>query len=277
MLNKKTSVKISRKLILLIVLFVMIVIISILVIPKLNKNTSNDFYSELKAKGFKDLGESFICDDIKNNDLMMTTRKYSIIAIKGQVYNISFNTKYQNGQNCEKRDFKTKVVSHLDNYVVGENGKYYSIYENLAEREDIKYSYDTKDIVQKADKYILKKDGNIYYEKDSKDKKIEDVKYSAKSLDGKIQSMSIVNSDYAEYDERKIVVMTTKAIYHSYDDNEEKCRLYADVKCNYQLVKDEFLSKHRKKILYIDDTILITKDGKVIYIADNYFDERRAQ
>ena len=37
----------------------------------------------------------------------MTTRKYSIIAIKGQVYNISFSTKYENGQNCEKRDFET--------------------------------------------------------------------------------------------------------------------------------------------------------------------------
>ena len=257
-----------RKIIIIVVAFILFDIVLFKLIS-LQLNNNDSFLEELKDKGFSDLNEKFVCDAIKrNSDLIMSTREYSVIAIDGEVYNISFNTKFENDQNCEKRGFETKITSHLDNIVIGENGKYYSVYENLLEKNDVKFNYDVKDVVQKVDNYILKKDGNIYYQQKSNGKL--KLKYKASSLKGKIQNMGLINSDYSETDERKIIVVTNKAIYYSYSENEEKCRKYDNIECNYELKKDKFLSKYRNKILYIDDAIIITKTGKVLY-TNNYF------
>ena len=254
-------------------LFIMIAVMIILLVIGcfvfIFKTKPNNFSNQLNEKGFSYVNESFICDAIKKKShVMMSTRKYSIIAINGEVYDMSFTTKYTDDQNCEKRDFPTKVVAHIDNVVVGEDKKFYNIYDNLSVNESIKYPYDISDIVLKVDRYILKKDGNIYYQ--DSDDKIGKVKYKASSLDGKIQSISLIGSDYEKEDEKKIVVMTDKAVYYSYSENEEECRIYANTKCNYTLKKDKFLSKNRKNIFYVDDTVIITKEGKVYYTND-YF------
>ena len=255
--------------------FAIIVIFAIIILSVvlfLTCSNNQSFYNRLEKMGFRDLGEQFICNDIESNsNLLMSTRKYSFIAIEGEVYNIAFDRLFDNNQNCEKRDFETKLVSHIDDVVVGENAKFYSVYEDLLLREDITFDYDTKDIIQKSFQFLLKKDGNIYYQENEEGSNFK-IKYKKDDFEGKIQSIGLINSDYTENEERKIIVITDKAIYYTKADNKEKCKQFADIKCNYKMVKDDFLSKNIKKILYLDDSILITKDGKVLY-TNNYFDK----
>ena len=183
--------KMSKKYIFLVALIVLLLVIFCLSIYDNNQS----FYNKLKKQGFSDLGEHFICNDIKSSsNLLMSTRKYSFIAIDGEVYNIAFDRVFDNNQNCEKRDFETKLVSHVDDVVIGENKKYYSIYEDLLLKEDITFDYDTKDIIQKTYQFVLKKDGNIYYQENQEDTNFK-IKYKKEDFNGKIQSISIINSD----------------------------------------------------------------------------------
>ena len=253
---------------------VAIVLIIIAIIVYITSNSKSAFQSQLKKMGFTRLeNEGFICDAIKKDSkLMMTTRKYSFIAINGEVYDISFNSLEKGKQNCEKKKFDTKIKSHIDNIVVGEDGKYYAIYDNLAEKEDVSFSIGIEDIVQKSYQFILKKDGNIYFQENPDDQKVV-LKYKKSDVKGNIQSFSVINSDYVENEERKIVIMTDKAIYYTRATNKKECKNYADIKCEYQLVKDKILSRFRKYILYVDDTAIITKDGQVLYVND-YFDKK---
>lgn len=261
--DKKKKYFIVFKRLLAIVVFILL----ILGIIAFVKSKSVDFLQEVKENGFTDLDEHFICSAIKKDSyLMMSTRKYSFISINGEVYNISFTSTYGEKENCEKRNFPVKIKSHIDDIVVGEDNKYYSVYENLLLKEDVTFSYDIKDIVQKVDNYILKKDGNIYYLKGGK----LILKYKGSSFKGKIQNISLINSDYSEEDEKKIIILTDKAVYYSYSDNEKNCRKYANEKCNYVMRQDKLFSKYRNKLLYIDDTIVITIDGKVLY-TNHYF------
>ena len=267
----KKNTKSKSKIIVLCGLVVLIIlgVVALLLLPK--GNNSKGFYQELKKLKFKDLKESFICSDLKKSkNSLMATRKYSIIAINGEVYDIAFNRKFENGENCQKRGFDTKITSYIDNVVVGQNNKFYSVYENLAEKE-MSFDYDIKDIIQKSYQFILKKDGNIYFQENPTDTTFK-VKYKKSDFSGKINSIGIINSDYTENEERKIVVLTDKAVYYTKATNKEKCKEFADVKCDYVLIKDKLLTKNRKHILYVDDTILITKDGKVLYTG-NYFDQ----
>lgn len=250
-----------------------IVILIILILALTRQENSKSFTNELLKLGFKDSPEQFICEDIKKeSNLMMSTRKYSFIAIDGEVYNISFSKKFSNEQNCEKRNFETKVTSHIDNIVVGEDKKYYSVYEDLIPKEDLEFQYNIEDIVEKGYQFVLKKDGNIYYQENKEDTDFT-LKYKKEDVEGNIQRFGIINSDYTENEERKIVVMTDKAIYYTKANNKEKCKKFADVKCDYELIKDKILSKYRKYILYVDDTILITTEGKVMY-TNSYFDNK---
>ena len=256
--KRKTSLSIV---IILTIVFIFIIIVIRVLFPFKNKQ-DDDFFQIVKEKGFTDLNEHFVCDAIKNNStLIMSTRKYSFIAIDGDVYNISFSSSFNENQNCEKRDFTTKLKSHIDDIVIGEDNKYYSVYDNLSLNEKTSLSFETKDVLQKVDRYILKKDGNVY----KIDGKKLLLKYKKSSFEGKIQSISLINLDYDGEDEKKIIVLTDKAIYYSYSENEKECRKYANKKCSYIMKKDDFLSKYRNIILYVDDTILITKEGKVLY------------
>ena len=255
-----------------ILIFIFLIVLILIILFLTHYSNRNSFYNKLKEIGFRDLGEQFICNDIESsNNLLMSTRKYSFIAVNGEVYNIAFDRVFDNNQNCEKREFETKLVSHVDDVVIGENQKYYSIYEDLLLKEDLTFDYDTKDIIQKTYQFVLKKDGNIYYQENEEDSNFK-IKYKKEDFNGKIQSISVINSDYTENEERKIVVMTDKAIYYTKASNKEKCKKFADVKCDYEMIKDELLSKNIKKILYLDDSILITKDGNILY-TNNYFDK----
>ncbi|MBQ6135683.1 MAG: hypothetical protein IJI60_05145 [Bacilli bacterium] len=257
-----------------IIIAIVVILILIAIIVYILSNSKGAFESQLKKMGFTSLeNEGFICDAIKKDSkLMMSTRKYSFIAINGEVYDITFNKQENNKQNCEKRDFSTKIKSYIDNIVVGEDGKYYAVYDNLAQKEDVSFNFGIDDVVQKNYQFFLKKDGNIYFQENPEDENIV-LKYKKQDVKGTIQSFSIINSDYTENEERKIVILTDKAVYYTRATNKEKCKNYADVKCDYQLVKDKALSKFRKYILYVDDTAIITKDGKVLYVND-YFDKK---
>ena len=264
--NQEKSDRKILYLTLLIIGIIFLILLFVLIFVFFFPKKSNSFSKKLEKKGFTESKEQFICKSINDDSkLIMTTRKYSLIVINGEVYDINFKTPYENGENCMNRDFSTKLTSHIDNILVGEDNKYYIVYDNLSVKEE-EFSYDIKDIVMKADKYILKKDGNIYYLEGNK----MVLKYKKSDFIGEIQSISVMNSDYREDEERKIIVITDDAIYYSYSENAEKCRIYADVKCNYNMKEDNFLSKYRKEILYVDDTILITKQGKILY-TNNYF------
>ena len=121
----------------------------------------------------------------------------------------------------------------------------------------------------KGSYYVLLDNGNIYnyiikredynspYSIVSKD-----IVYDANLYEGKI-----LDFNYDTANQNKIYIRTSNEIYRMLAKNADKCNKYADIECNYKMMKDEVLTKYylNNKILYFGSDILITSYGKVFY------------
>jgi len=61
-------------------------------------------------------------------------------------------------------------------------------------------------------------------------------------------------------------VLTDKG-YYRYLLVDEDCEKYIDIECEYKLMKDEELTKFKDYILYRDELVLITKNGRVYWYS----------
>lgn len=60
-------------------------------------------------------------------------------------------------------------------------------------------------------------------------------------------------------------VRTNKGYYKPTVINEKECSEYKDIKCVYQLLYDEEISKEINNIVFINNIMIITKDGDIYY------------
>ena len=229
------------------------------------------------------------CSALNNIKLIFNSSIF--LTNDGKVYKIG---NYSDGTNCKliSDNFVIKSIWNTE-YLIDENNKVYDIdYNDLVikltgininsgyfsiinkNKDIIKYhcslNVDIGDIC-----YYLKDDGKLY----TADKKYKNnISYLDNITDNMFDSHDekIVDFDgYPAYDsqfERNVLwIRTDKSFYVSKMSNDSTCMKYEDVKCSYELVKDEYLSSIIDDVAYIqywnygetDYCITyVSKDGK---------------
>ena len=273
-----------KKSLLIIVLFV-----SILFLTGCNGTVTR----ELRKDGFNVMQGNITCNDLvpkkenlKANEEIMYMNENMAISKDGDIYEISLGQKYANNQNCKKVNISFKVDAYLDSSIVkGQDGKiYYTIsdssvnnYKEVNVNDDsyAKYkilfeSSDVKKIITVDESagsyYVLLDDGNVYnyiinrndYNEPYK-LKYKKIVYDSNDFDGKI-----IDFNYDGSIMEKIYIKTKNTIYRMTAINSKKCNNYADVDCEYEMLKDKVLTKYyNNKILYYGENILVTTYGRI--------------
>ncbi len=248
---------------------------------------------DIRHGGFT-LGGEFQCDVLvpdNEDDTTYEKIKYYrdgyVITENGDIYEISSDKKFSNGDYCKKAKIDFKVDTVFDNIAKGNDGKYYYLtaqnnakaYTTVEDTDNSLALYkllldDTNNLkVQKVDNntgsyYILKKDGNVYNyiitkENSNSQYKIvsSDIAFDKSNLSGNI-------IDFAYYGENlNTFVKTEDSVYRMRAKNRDECEKYADVTCKYEMKEDELFKTHKDKILTYNGGTLITTYGKMFTVA----------
>lgn len=269
---------------------VLLIVVLTFMLTGCNGNVTRD----IRHAGFTLSTNELICKDLipekesgvdyvkkisfMNNDFAITE--------DGEIYEMSMSQKYSSEENCRRAEFDKNVVAMKDeNIIKADDGKFYytptnnnataytevSVNDNSYAIYKLLLSDETVKKVITVDQnsgsyYVLLDDGNIY------NYIITRTDYNSPYV---LQSKEIVyykadyNDDIIDFSynttSKSIVYLKTKSeIYRLQATNQEECSKYVDVECNYELKKDEVLTKYYKdKILYYGPSILITTYGKI--------------
>ena len=104
-----------------------------------------------------------------------------------------------------------------------------------------------------------------------KNEKIIDFYYSSDAHANKCIGETYYEGEITNDMDEKYI-LTDKSYYRPLLVNEEECKKYADVECIYEWQKDEELSKFSNDILYRNDFVLITRNGRVYYNSNYMVD-----
>ena len=210
--------------------------------------------------------------------------KYSFdnyfITNDNDLYVLNINQLYSNNENCKKINNDEKIIKLMsarekaNNYykyfVLDDKGNIYNINNNeLTLYTDIKNeNYDVPvfetfqddNIVSQYLYFALKKDGNLYWYEEIFQRQDKNKLVLLKKYDNEIileYSLINIQQGYIGY------IKTDKAFYTTKAINQEQCEKYADVECQYEIVKNEKLTDIYDDIsIYRLDSTYITKDGK---------------
>ena len=256
--------------------------ISVLLCTACNGTITRD----IRHDGFT-VSTKFICDDFypKNNkDTGYKRVKYltenNIVDTDGHIYEISLNQVYSNKMNCKRANTDITVKAIFDNNIVkGTDNKYYYLVSgnyNLIKEED--KSFELYNLLLKEDSivkvmtidsnqgiyYVLKNDGYIYSYIIGKADYNNPLRIINRSIvyDKYDYKSRIIDFNY-EGDSTSTYLKTENNVYRMKITNEE-CKKYADVICNYSMLKDEVLEKYENRIIAFNGRVLIT-DYKQIF------------
>ncbi|MBQ2639526.1 MAG: hypothetical protein IJF92_02055 [Bacilli bacterium] len=246
---------------------------------------------ELRESGFNLGTDNLVCTDLipkKEGEVVSEKIRYIndnlAITDSGKIYELSYDQKFSNNENCRKVNTSFKVSAIMNDDVVrGEDNKFYYLssdsgtnaYSEITVNDD---SYEIYNLVLSSSEvkkvstvdeskgiyYVLLTDGNVY--KYVVDRSNYDSPYTivSKTIAYNEDSYGkIIDFNYDSSNKDKTYVKTDDVIYRMQVTNKDKCDKYADVECKYKFMKDEVLTKYYKtKILYYGPTILITTYGR---------------
>lgn len=234
------------------------------------------------CKNFKD--DIFMEGYIKNDEVKVKTTCRALknvlvykndyfITNDGTIYLLSNKKFSETNENCKKYDtnFKPAKILNFSGvdviFIVSTNNKIYEItnvYDNeikFREKEyndipdylfndDVKYAYTgayiaVSDIIM--DFLVLKNDGKLYR---------VNIERTYTSEEGFYRYNIINNELFKDFGEEKIqrfdtsYILTDKNVYIKSITNKE-CLEYADIKCNYDFVKNDYLRQYMNSLVYV--------------------------
>lgn len=233
------------------------------------------------------------CPEITENSFMSGSD--SIFITGNNIYRYNVNKLFSNDKNCKligKID-KTNPIAVSRENAVDETGTFYNDFwqKQKDENYDGNYQKDTlhygwKEYMKKfnINKKLISAEDNLY--RKSHVPSYEIITYT----NGELFLYNIEHSYDVEYKTYKVntdslndekiiklygsIIKTNKAFYTLSSNviNKEKCSKYADIKCDYEynLKKDEILTKYYNEILNITNQYFITTDYKLIDVGDYY-------
>ena len=244
---------------------------------------------DIRHAGFSVSTDEFTCSNLLADNPNEAKEKilYSngsyLITVQRNLYELSLSQPYSNEENCKKISFQTNIIAYMDGTILkGEDNKFYyapgttsttpltevttndsnyQLYTLLLGPEQVKkvITVDSNNGIY----YVLEEDNTVYQYTITRQNYTSPYTIESKTpvYDQKDYG-KIIDFNYAG-ESTKTYLKTKDEIYRMQITNEDECKKYADVECNYQLKKDETLTKYyNDKILYFGPTLLITTYGK---------------
>lgn len=229
------------------------------------------------------------CDKFDVNNVKIFTNSFFVLK-NNDIYaiNNNYNKTYSNGQQCKKVDLNFEidsVYSFSDCFIIN-NSKQYRITSNGNVKKSDEKKFEILHSLIPKDKNIIdivgydgtnnklyyqSKDGKIYesYYKSTNwwagDKTTEQKEYFIDLKEYGINSdEQIKKIDFGFDSEKTIFLLTDKNAYFYQTVNKEECKKYVDVKCKKELLKSDFYEKFKNEIVYIDESFIILKDGRIL-------------
>lgn len=267
-----------------------------------NKEMDNDLsFSEWAKENLKFDNEikKIKCSEINENSIMSGSN--TIFITNNKIYKYDVDRLFSNNKNCKLiGNFEeTVLIAVSKDNAIDEKGILYNDFWQKIEDENYDGNYE-RDILHTGWKEYLKRFNineqmvsandnlSIYHQKNIPNYEI--ITYTNDGLylyninyqsvyngDGESQVYK-VNTDFLN-DEKIIniygsIVKTNQAFYTLSSDvvNKEECDKYADINCeyDYNLKKDEILTKYYDEILNITNNYFITNDYELISISGYY-------
>lgn len=247
---------------------------------------------EIRHAGFSLSSNEFVCstlmpanEDTKATDTILYTNGSYAITDDGKLYELSLSQPYSNEQNCKRIEFSINVIAYMDDSIlkgsdnkfyyapgttnstplteVTENDSNYQLYQLLLGSDTVKKVITVDS--NAGTYYVLESDGTVYqYTITRQDYNSPYTLTSKTPVYEKSEYGEIIDFNYAG-ESTATYIKTQDEIYRMQITNEEECTEYADIACEYELKKDETLTKYYTedpKILYFGPSILITTYGK---------------
>lgn len=266
---------------------------------KLNEEKNLTFaeWAEKNNKIYNDI-KKINCPEIREDSIMSGSSE--IFVTDNNIYKYNVDKLFSNDKNCKLigtiTDVKPIAVSK-DN-AIDETGTLYNIFWQRVENANYDGNYEKDDLHDgwkeylrrlNVNKQLISANGNYSSEKD-----IPDYEIITYTNDGlylyKIDYINSNNSKGTEYrykvnidslnDEEIVrlygsIIKTNKAFYKisSVNTNQRECNKYADIKCEYEynLKKDETLTKYYDEILNITNSYFITKNYELVDITGYFY------
>lgn len=243
-----------------------------------NQSNSNNSDSKYNENNNMAKNEKLNCS-ILNNIKMVFIEESLYVTNDGYLYKMG---NFSDGTNCKKIDDNIKFTKMIDMFLMDNQENLYSI-DNDSQLKKYEYPsnyeiYINDESIVKATisyntpntTYFLRNDGIIYtgilkleQKPGVADKNIiTDEKIYKSFPNEKILDFSLETQD-------SIMWIKTDKSYYVKRIKDENCQKYDDIKCEYDFVKDEYLTKKYNDISYIYGCITsmptcnyVQKDGK---------------
>lgn len=244
-----------------------------------------DATRDIRHAGFSLSGVEFECSMLLPSDSGYDKTRFLdtnfAITTDGTVYQLSLSQVYSNEMNCKKANFSHKIDAVFDNRIGrSEEGKFYYLVTNgenaaFTEVTNSDSSYELYKLIL-GDKsiikvitidqnaghyYVLKDDGNVYDYLVSKNNGLFSLTSFSIVYNKSNYNSEIIDFNYAGKSPSTFI-RTSDEIFKMTALNSDECLKYADVKCQYEMLKSELLTEHIDKILGYNGSFLITTYGK---------------
>lgn len=206
---------------------------------------------------------TFTCDTFNN---VRNTFDSNIVINDGKLYGISLDLKFSNEQNCMEISDKN-IVRVINNYYIDAENNVYVIDDSGMKSYNANGKIPTymmnEDVVMAHSYgastdytyYVLKTDGKLYDVKFNREFRFESgvgtYKYSVVSEEVYKEFEDEVIASFDVVDDEINFVVTNKGVYTNKISNME-CQEYADIKCVYELTKNETLTTSMEEISHIN-------------------------
>jgi hypothetical protein len=234
-----------------------------------SKNVEKSNQLDIPVKYFKLV--KFDCPEIMNNLKNVKRMNINFAVMNDNViYELSFNKKFSNEQNCKLFNKEGYQLVDLGLYLgafVDNDGYYYAYgaendYKLLkSNAKDTVYSI-RKTYGENLPVNMLYNSDELFTTIDNKVFLLNHMKYNAYE-----EGYELSNTPFFTLDNDEIIssymngFTTNKAFYQYTKVNKKECDKYADVKCEYGFIKDKELTKNYNKIKFYNYIILIDDKG----------------
>lgn len=213
-----------------------------------NRNDDTTIEKKNDLKLLRGLTQEFDwnCDVDLHNIKDINIYYMRFIDNNGSLYEFDLQKKYSTtNNNCKKVDTEIKFDSFSRDRIISIDKKIYNYIDGIVEETGLKYSDYFDFEIELNPRYGIVNNNKVY---DSSNKEL----YSFENGEEYINTITGI-------------IKTNKAYYKYGIVNKKECNEYADIKCEYGIIKDDELTSAYDDIYYINKNYYILKSSNKIY------------
>lgn len=233
-----------------------------------NKINKKEKSQDKILEGRKGLEYEWDCEidlkDIKD----ISTFNSMFISKDGKLYEFSLTLKFSTTNNhCRKIDTDMTFEKFINGAIISTDKKIYGYYDGNFEERPHGWTGAFNYALYDYNENVLIYDGRDGIYGIAKDNKLYIYKTNDFSSDDIKSEKVLYEFDNDEFfvEAYGSIIKTNKAYYSYGIANRKDCEQYADIKCEYGIVKDEELTEAYNDIFYTNNVYFILKESDKIY------------